>query len=291
MNEKLIKLKKEIGFQIYYRTIPYLIPQNKSSLSKFYNGKNFFKKFILNLKIIDLIVFKYYKFIFQKVDHFLTYVPQGQKIIKSYGIKNKNITTVYNTVDTFELDKIEKKLKKKTKKKYDIIYVGSLSRWKKVELLIIVEEFLKKKYKIKILIVGDGFNKLKYMNMVKKKKLKNNILFEGSVHNKRKLYKLLKQSKIFVLPGPGGLAINEAMHAGLPIICSKADGTEKFLVKNKINGFFFKENSSLDLHKKLSSILQNKKLLISLGKNSKKIINNNFNSHLINKNYEKAFKL
>jgi glycosyltransferase involved in cell wall biosynthesis len=129
------------------------------------------------------------------------------------------------------------------------------------------------------------------MNMVKKKKLKNNILFEGSVHNKRKLYKLLKQSKIFVLPGPGGLAINEAMHAGLPIICSKADGTEKFLVKNKINGFFFKENSSLDLHKKLSSILQNKKLLISLGKNSKKIINNNFNSHLINKNYEKAFKL
>ena len=37
-------------------------------------------------------------------------------------------------------------------------------------------------------------------------------------------------SNIFVLPGTGGLAINEAMAYGLPVICSEADGTEKDLV-------------------------------------------------------------
>ena len=50
---------------------------------------------------------------------------------------------------------------------------------------------------------------------------------------------------------PGGLAINEAMHAGLPIICSKADGTEKFLVKHKYNGLFFKENNYFDLYENI----------------------------------------
>ena len=105
--------------------------------------------------------------------------------------------------------------------------MGSLNKWKKIEL-IIDAAILLKKYDIKILIVGDGINKKKYKNIVIQKKLKDNFTFTGSIYSKAKLYKLLKQSKIFVLPGPGGLAINEAMHAGLPIICSRADGTENF---------------------------------------------------------------
>ena len=99
-----------------------------------------------------------------------------------------------------------------------------------------------------------------------------------------------KQSKIFVLPGPGGLAINEAMHAGLPIICSEADGTEKVLVKNNYNGFFFKKDNHLDLYNKINYLLKNQNQIFNMGHNSRNIITNLINSNLINKNYETAFK-
>ena len=85
INKKILQLKKKIGFKVYYRTIPYLIPDNKKNLISHYKGKNFLKRFILNLKIIDLIVIKYYKIIFGKIDHFLTYVPQGKKLLDLMG--------------------------------------------------------------------------------------------------------------------------------------------------------------------------------------------------------------
>ena len=93
-----------------------------------------------------------------------------------------------------------------------------------------------------------------------------------------------------MLPGPGGLAINEAMHAGLPIICSQADGTEKTLVKNNFNGFFFKKDDHSDLCKKINSLTNDNKRIRRMGLNSKKIIKEKINSFKINKKYEKAFK-
>jgi glycosyltransferase involved in cell wall biosynthesis len=37
-------------------------------------------------------------------------------------------------------------------------------------------------------------------------------------------------SDLFVLPGLGGLAINQAMMHGLPVVCGPADGTERDLL-------------------------------------------------------------
>ena len=289
LNNKLIKLKEDLRFKLYYRTIPYIIPNKATPLYKSYKGNNIFKRLILRSRVIDFFIFGYYNFVFNKIDHFLTYIPTGKQIISSYGIKNNKVTTVYNTPDTLELDKIEKKIKKKIKKKYDIIYVGSLNKWKKVDLLI-KSIILLKQYNIKALIVGDGNLKNKINEKIKKEKLENTITVTGSIYNKKKLYYLFKQSKIFVLPGPGGLAINEAMHAGLPIICSQADGTEKTLVKNNFNGFFFKKDDHSDLCKKINSLTNDNKRIRRMGLNSKKIIKEKINSFKINKKYEKAFK-
>ena len=289
LNKRLIELRNKIKFKIYYRTIPFIIPDCNIPLYKSYKGKNIIKKILLKTRILDFFVFNYYKFIFNKIDHFLTYIPLGKKIISSYGIKKNKITTVFNSPDTNELDQIEKEINKKITKKYDLIYVGSLSHWKKVDILIEALALFKKR-KINLLIVGEGITKKTIMKNIYSKNLTKKVFFAGSVYKKKKLYKLLKQSKIFVLPGPGGLAINEAMHAGLPIICSEADGTEKVLVKNNYNGFFFKKDNHLDLYNKINYLLKNQNQIFNMGHNSRNIITNLINSNLINKNYETAFK-
>ena len=53
------------------------------------------------------------------------------------------------------------------------------------------------------------------------------IKFEGSVYDPVRLGQYFLSSQIFVQPGMGGLAINEAMCFGKPIICSICDGTER----------------------------------------------------------------
>ena len=50
---------------------------------------------------------------------------------------------------------------------------------------------------------------------------------------------------VFVLPSIGGLAINQAMANGLPVICGPADGTGADLVEDGVNGFY-RERYDLD---------------------------------------------
>src|SRR5262249_39282768 len=67
----------------------------------------------------------------------------------------------------------------------------------------------------------------------------DNVIFTGFV-NQADLPALYSASDIFVLPSqdePWGLAVNEAMCAGLPIIVSRDVGCAVDLVKDDVNGF------------------------------------------------------
>ena len=50
-------------------------------------------------------------------------------------------------------------------------------------------------------------------------------------------------SDIFILPGIGGLAINNALIWGKPTIVSSADGTEKDLIYQNKTGYYFTEGN------------------------------------------------
>jgi glycosyltransferase involved in cell wall biosynthesis len=65
----------------------------------------------------------------------------------------------------------------------------------------------------------------------------SNIKFWGSVYAGVDAY--FAAADCFVLPGLGGLALNEAMLFGLPCICSVADGTEDDLVVDGVTGVRF----------------------------------------------------
>jgi glycosyltransferase involved in cell wall biosynthesis len=156
------------------------------------------------------------------------------------------------------------------------LFVGGLILEKKVNLLIdSFIELLKKYDKIKLLIIGDGPLKL----MVKEKLKVNDdlkIIFLGRIIDGVDPY--FAASDCFVLPGVGGLALNQAMFWGKTCIVSKADGTEDDLVIEGITGYRFKEN---DLESLVSAMdrrineSQNKVTMMS--ENSHQIIINKSN--------------
>lgn len=97
-------------------------------------------------------------------------------------------------------------------------------------------------------------------------------------------------SSIYVLAGMGGLSINEAMAFGKPIICSVCDGTEKKLVREGFNGYYFKNGNKQDLADKIKLLVSNPNEIKRMGKNSENIIKNEINIETVIKGYIKAFE-
>jgi glycosyltransferase involved in cell wall biosynthesis len=88
----------------------------------------------------------------------------------------------------------------------------------------------------------------------------------------------------------GGLSINEAMCYAKPIVCSVADGTEKEIVREGENGYFF-ENGNLDgLTEKINIILSDKELCKRMGQKSLSIIENEVNLDVVAERYLEAFE-
>ncbi len=120
------------------------------------------------------------------------------------------------------------------------LYVGGLIPDKKVNLLIDAFIALNKKYdKTKLMIIGDG--PLKKVIEDKLKEYNNpNILYLGRIIQGVDPY--FAASDCFVLPGSGGLALNQAMFWRKTCIVGKADGTEEDLVADNITGYRFKKD-------------------------------------------------
>ena len=97
------------------------------------------------------------------------------------------------------------------------------------------------------------------------------------------------ESSVYVLAGMGGLSINDAMGYSLPIICSVCDGTEKDLVTDGVNGYFFKEKNAVDLADKIVSVLSDPEKAKQMGEASYRVIREKINLETVSQRYMDAF--
>ena len=134
-----------------------------------------------------------------------------------------------------------------TKKKDQIIYVGSLIKGKGVELLI--EAFTQSKINFDLIIIGDGPLREKLEKFSSGK-----IHFAGHL-DKEQVEKYYKESRAVVvpslLPETFSLAGVDALKHGTLPICSNVGGISQWL-KNQKNGVLFESGNAQEL----SAILQ-----------------------------------
>lgn len=206
------------------------------------------------------------------------------KLIKA-GKNDKKITVIQNGVNLDLINKVNQSTEKS-----DIIFVGRLIKEKNVDLIIKVLARLKNNFKL--IIIGEGPEKEKLVNLSKKLNLENNIKFIDFQQNIENVYAYLKSSKIFILPSARegfGIIALEANACGLPVITiNHRDNAARDLIKNNYNGSVV--NLSVeDIYKKVKKLLEDENNLNKLRLNSKEKAKD-YDWNKITENIEKYYK-
>ena len=111
-----------------------------------------------------------------------------------------------------------------------ILFVGRLQLRKNVDLLLGACAEIQN---ARLVIVGDGPHREEFESLAAE--IYPSAEFVGAKHGEE-LKAYFAEADLFVLPGTGGLAVQEAMSYGLPVIVAQGDGTQDDLVR-KGNGW------------------------------------------------------
>jgi glycosyltransferase involved in cell wall biosynthesis len=114
-----------------------------------------------------------------------------------------------------------------------ILFVGRLQERKRVDNLLRACAALPKPIQPSLVIVGDGPVRAELEALARK--VYPHVEFAGE-HHGAELAPYFTATDLFVLPGTGGLAVQEAMAYGLPVIVARGDGTQDDLVREQ-NGW------------------------------------------------------
>lgn len=146
-----------------------------------------------------------------------------------------------------------------------ILFVGVVERRKKIEQLIQAFQIAKKSLPeaTSLLIIGDGNYLSELIEWTSCNFMEKDVHFLGKIIDGVDDY--FRLCDIFVLPSEGGLALNQAMAHGKPVIASSADGTEIDLIKDGYNGFLLEEDNIPQLADYIEKILVNSDLAQKMG--------------------------
>ncbi|HCK65662.1 MAG TPA: hypothetical protein DHW49_05305 [Anaerolineae bacterium] len=122
--------------------------------------------------------------------------------------------------------------------------------------------------KPKLVIVGDGPERENLQTLAKE--IYPSTEFVGAKHG-LELKPYFEKADLFVLPGTGGLAVQEAMSYGLPVIVAKGDGTQDDLVREK-NGWQIEPENYDVLVSTMKEALSDVKRLREMGKESFRVV-------------------
>jgi glycosyltransferase involved in cell wall biosynthesis len=185
------------------------------------------------------------------------------------------IETIPTGVDALKYDPNQVKA---FRKKHDIkdsdfvlLYVGRTAPEKNLEMLIDAFCILAKKYKhLKLMITGDYEYRATLEKMAKEYQFEERIIFTGRIE-RQKIGNVYKSADIFVFPSitdAQGLVLNEAAHAGLPIVWCDKDVNE--VAQSDISGVLAKNNIR-SFCAGIEELINNPKKRKEYGSNGKKL--------------------
>lgn len=124
----------------------------------------------------------------------------------------------------------------------NILFIGRIEKFKRLDLLIDSLIALKDE-NIVLNIIGEGDEKALLQNKYTQVSFELNWLGRITDPKQKEIY--LKKTQLGVMPGSGGLVIQELQANSIPVISSYSDGTEVDLIKN-VNPELFIEDMTLE---------------------------------------------
>jgi glycosyltransferase involved in cell wall biosynthesis len=166
-----------------------------------------------------------------------------------------------------------------------LIFVGRLQARKRVDLLL--KACAELKAKPKLTVVGDGPERVALEALAEK--IYPQAYFSGALFG-QDLQEALTQADLFVLPGTGGLAVQQAMASGLPVIVARGDGTQEDLVSGG-NGWLIAPDNAGALVNALQMALEEPEQLEQMGTRSYNLTVERFNLHSMRDQFIRALAL
>ena len=154
------------------------------------------------------------------------------------------------------------------KQKPVILFVGRLQQRKRIDLLLRACAALPAPLQPRLRIVGDGPARPEFETLASQ--IYPQAEFLGSRYGSD-LEASFRNADLFVLPGTGGLAVQQAMSYGLPVIVAEGDGTQQDLVR-PANGWQIPGGDLVALTQALLEALQAPARLRKMGAESYRIV-------------------
>lgn len=152
-----------------------------------------------------------------------------------------------------------------------VLFVGRLGSEKNIELLVrAFKRVLSSRPNTKLVLVGDNVHRQTLEAYIETQGVSEHTVLTGYIDHDL-LGGVYAASDVFAFPSrtdTQGLVLNEAAHAGLPIVMIDSGITE--VVVDGQNGFITR-NSSTDMAKKLLKLLEDSSLRAQMGTASKRI--------------------
>ena len=293
-NKNFRKRLQNKNIKIVPRLIPFHLPPRKEWFSYYDNNFVFDQeknRLFQGMKGKATRIFLYLmrtKRYYKSFDAFMVYNPSAIETIATYGVKKELVFPLTNGLDPHFYPEINDKNFRKDGVT-SFLYVGRLLKWKNPEELIqAVLNLNEQGHKSRVEIVGEGhiFQQLKGKFGSHKE-----VVFHGGIFEKNALAKIYQNNDCMVMPGMGGLVINEAMIYGLPVIVPSktSDGSIEYLVENDQNGYVFESENFEDLERRMKQIcLMTNTQLEEISKNNLELIRRIFSYDNYISNFKKA---
>ena len=288
------------GAKIICRDIPFNISYWGKSREYYYSGQNITEDLGANNKnwkgyLYFFIITCLRRLYLPLADAHINYFDEARNITGSYGVPQNKIFIAANSPDTDELlatyDQVLLQPDILPYNPQRLIHVGRLVKWKRVDMLIQCVKDLEKSFAdIELVVIGFGPEEENLKKMAEDLGVSSRIKFVGGVYDSLTLGRYLHASAVYVLGGMGGLSINDAMSFAKPVICSVADGTEKRLVREDYNGYYFENGDQKSMDQAIEKLLSDPEKIKLFGTNSLGIIKNEVNIHTVLREYDAAFQ-
>ena len=194
----------------------------------------------------------------------ITTVSQNLKEVTNNNFKiNKQIDHVPNFID---LKLYDKRFNKNLRSSYAnsdefiLTHISNFRKVKRVNDVIEVFNLVSKMHKCKLLMIGDGPERLEAEQLCRKYGLSNKIKFLGKL---KLIENILSFADVFILPSETesfGLVALEAMASKTVVISTNSGGLPEVNIDNK-TGFLSDVGDIDKMSKDISNLLSNKELL------------------------------
>lgn len=201
-------------------------------------------------------------------DGVIAYSQQGAAQYRALGLPADKIFVAPNAASRRPAGKLPQR---QSQQPLTLLYVGRLQARKRLDALLRACAGLPQQPRL--LIVGDGPERDALEALARQ--VYPATEFRGALYG-AELAAAFAQADLFVLPGTGGLALQQAMSHGLPGIAAEGDGSQADMV-TPANGWRLRPGDQAHLQATLAEALSQPERLPRMGAESYRLVQETFN--------------